>query len=273
MQRILFALLALVALPGVNLSPAYAQEHRQAVEPTHTPQEVDEPVAPSAPEAETPAPAHRSAPPMEQRFDAAPSIVVIGGSSTPSHVVQHRERHSWAGGQFGLLVLGLLGGLILQFAAPRAANRTADRLAAEPRRCLVVGALTSFLLLAILGVNLLLLHIPLLGLLWSPFGLLIATLPPLLLGCGWLAGMRCTGDVVARKFGNSQTGSLYGRIVLGLFSFFLLNALCGSMSRGLGVLGLGVEFLVALMGLGALVMTGRGTQPNRGAGWSGRWRG
>jgi membrane protein required for beta-lactamase induction len=88
---------------------------------------------------------------------------------------------------------------------------------------------------------------------------MVAFAPLLILGFGWLAAMRCAGDCVARKLNHSGDGSTFGRMSLGLFAFFILNVLLGTVCHGLGVIGLCVEIAVALMGLGATAVIAAGS--------------
>lgn len=171
-------------------------------------------------------------------------------------------RHDdWVGGQFGLLVLGLLGGLILMVGAPRATLRVSEGIAFSPAKSLSVGVLTALGMMVVLGFNGRLMSIKVLGLLWSPFGTVLALVAAMILGFGWLSGMRYLGDVIARRFGRpAGGGSLYGRIALSLGLFFLANVVLGSMHRTLGIASLTLECVVAIMGLGAAISTGFGKE-------------
>ena len=172
----------------------------------------------------------------------------------------HEKQDDWFGGQFGLLVLGLLGGLIVMVGAPRATQRVSDGIAFGPARSLAVGVMTALGMLVVLAFNERLMHLSFLGLLWSPFGTLIALVAAMVLGFGWLSGMRYAGDIVARRFGRTTGGTFYGRIALSLGLFFLVNVVLGSMSRTLGVASLALECAIAVMGLGAAVVTGFGKE-------------
>ncbi len=184
-----------------------------------------------------------------------PTTIRVVGPAAPS------KEDNWFGGQFGLLVLGLLGGLILMVGAPRATQRVSEGVALSPARSLAVGLLTALGMLVVLAFNERLMHISLLGLLWSPFGTLIALVAAMILGFGWLSGMRYAGDIMARRLGRPVGGgTLYGRIALSLGLFFLANVILGSMSRTLGVASLALECVIAVMGLGAAVVTGFGKE-------------
>jgi hypothetical protein len=120
-------------------------------------------------------------------------------------------------------------------------------------------------MLIVLVGDAILLKLPLIRLLWAPIGIMVAFAPLLVLGFGWLAAMRCAGDFVARKLHHSGDGSMFGRMTLGLFAFFLVNILLGSINHGLGVVGLCTEVAVALMGLGATAVIAAGSGFGRGA--------
>lgn len=170
------------------------------------------------------------------------------------------QRHDWLGAQFALLVLGLLGGLTASLLLPRATQNVAEQVAQYPKRSLWLGGAAAAVMLGILLVDALLLHLRGIQYLWAPVGILVAVAPLLILGFGWLSGMRYAGDLIARKLNRSCEGTLFGRIALGLGAFFLANIFLSTLSEGLGVLSFGVELLVALMGLGAVVAiaTGKG---------------
>ena len=202
---------------------------------------------------------------VEQNRDLARSLkraFMIPVTINAAVPVPAPEKHDdWFGGQFGLLVLGLLGGLILMVGAPRATQRVSEGIAFSPARSLAVGLLTALGMLVVLAFNQRLMHISLLGLLWSPFGTLIALVAAMLVGFGWLSGMRYAGDIIARRLGRpSGGGTLYGRVALSLGLFFLANVILGSMSRTLGVASLTLECVIAVMGLGAAVVTGFGRE-------------
>jgi hypothetical protein len=328
MQRIFFALVALISIMATNVKPLHAQEAGAPVDPPTTPQRIDEPKAGSSAAAlsgtKTPAGAvvlnagtttdnltvqnrpllleghvrHdvltiNSEVLIRRGATVGGHLVAIGGNvhneagDAVKVIVQSpevakslngsfmvaaidratvrantpRKRDDWLGGQFGIFVLGLLGGLILMVGAPRATQRVAEGIGFSPARSLAVGLLTSLGMLVLLYFNARLMHISVLGLLWSPFGTLVALVAALILGFGWLSGMRYVGDMVARRLGRAPgSGSLYGRIALSLGLFFMANVVLGSMHPTLGVASLTLECVVALMGLGAAVVTGFGKE-------------
>jgi len=172
------------------------------------------------------------------------------------------NQHNWPGGQFALLVLGLLGALLLRIAAPRATEEIAEAVALRPGRCLLVGGASALVIALVLTANAVLLKSESgFGMVWKPFGVAIAIAPFIPLMLGWLAGMRYIGNLVARRLGRPEQAGLFGRMVLGLFLFFAVNLFAGLLNEGLGVIGLGLECVVAVMGLGATLMTGFGTRP------------
>jgi hypothetical protein len=172
------------------------------------------------------------------------------------------KRNDFSGNQFGMLLFGLVGGLILFLVAPRATEQATDTLASGSGRCLVVGAMGGFGLLVASLVNAMAMKSPF-SLLWSPIGTLTGILTLIVLTFGWLCGMRLVGDLVAKKFRRYEEGHLLGRIALGLIVFcfakLLLFAVGGSW---LGGAALVLEAIVAVMGLGALLVSGFGTNPD-----------
>jgi len=189
-----------------------------------------------------------------------PSIALAPANIKIVQTTAAHKADNWFGGQFGLLVLGLLGGVILMILAPRQTQRVSEAIAFSPARSLAVGGLTTLGMLVVLAFNSALMHLGGVGLLWSPFGMVLALAAAMVLGFGWLSGMRYAGDLVARRFGRPSSGNLYGRIAFSLGLFFLANVILGSMSRTLGVASLALECVIAVMGLGAAVATGFGRE-------------
>jgi hypothetical protein len=343
MQRILFALVALISLLTINIRPTQAQDRTgQAVEPSATPQPVDERVGGPATAPRLPmggqddggepvtveagqtkeALAVRDTPlviaghvkddvlavnsdvTIKPGAKVGGNVVAIGGSVdneagdavhvikltpkvlpalesapgmltapappvTPAPAVQPqapapvpRHKEDWFGGQVALLLLGIVGGLVALIVAPRATHQVASRISLEPARCLVVGGIGAVATVVVLSVNAGLLHSPV-RYLWAPFGVVIALLPALALAFGWLTGMRFAGDIVARRFAHlNNPGRLYTRMALGLAAFFLAKVILGSLSIGLGMVVLLLEAVVALMGVGAILITGFGSDPD-----------
>lgn len=339
MQRILFALVALISLLTINIRPTQAQDRMgQAVEPSATPQPVDERVggpasAPRAPVAVRDVQARSVAAGQTEETIAVRdtplviagqvkedvlavnsdvtikpgakvggNVVTIGGSvdnqaGDSVHVIKlnsnvlpalenapgmltappppvtpapaalpqapvHKQQDDWFGGQVALLLLGIVGGLVALIVAPRATHQVASRISLEPARCLIVGGIGAVATIVALSINAGLLNSPV-RYVWAPFGVVIALLPALALAFGWLTGMRFAGDIVARRFAHlNNPGRLYTRMALGLAAFFLAKVILGSLSLGLGMIALLVEAVVALMGVGAILITGFGSDPD-----------
>ncbi|MCW3097335.1 MAG: hypothetical protein JWL77_2953 [Chthonomonadaceae bacterium] len=328
MQRIFFALVALISIMATNGKPLHAQENSLPVDPPSTPQRIDDqegsqpPVAVSGTKEPAGAVVLNAATTTDSLAVRNRPLVIEGhvrhdvlainsevtirrGATVGGHLVAiggivhndagdavkvveqdpelerslnsaflapatirtsvrttaPQKRDDWLVVQFGLFVLGLLGGLILMVLAPRATQRVSEGIAFSPARSLAVGMLTALGMLVVLAFNGRLMHVSVIGLLWSPFGTVIALAAAMILGFGWLSGMRYAGDIVARRFGRPTSGgSLYGRIALSLGIFFLANVILGSMSRTLGVASLTLECVIAMMGLGAAVVTGFGKE-------------
>lgn len=177
-------------------------------------------------------------------------------STAPS---EHTD--DWRGNQIALFVLGLAGVLVMYLLAPRATLLATEVVALEPGRALIMGVLGALGLLAAALLNALISRSPV-GLVWSPVGVLVGVSLVVLLGAGWLCGMRLAGDLIARRLGWRSEGAVYSRIALGLLGFCLAKLLAYSISPWLGGTVLLLEAAFALMGLGALILSGFGSNPD-----------
>lgn len=188
----------------------------------------------------------------------------IGGVSVTVMQAQTKapvQQGNWVGGQFALFLIGVLSGLIALIVAPRATERTGEVLQREPARCLVVGTLGVVTMLVALGTSYGLMRSPL-GIVATPLCAAFALFCLGVLLFGWVCGLRYSGQWMARWMRRTSAVGLFLQFLLGLTVFFLVNALVGSVSHGLGVMGLLVEFLLAIAGLGAGLLSGFGTDPN-----------
>jgi hypothetical protein len=132
--------------------------------------------------------------------------------------------------------------------------------ATDRARSLAFGLIAVLLLAPCLMLGAAVVHSPL-GLILSPFVAAFALLCAGLLIYGWLCGMAEVGFLLQRKLGVRQ-GSWFAQTTFGLGGFFLVNLILGSVWKSLGVCGLAIEGLVALMGLGAVVISGFGADPH-----------
>ncbi len=171
-----------------------------------------------------------------------------------------KEQQSWSGGQFALLFVGLMSALIALIIAPRATLHTSETVSLEPGRCLAFGSIGVLGMLFLLGFNYVLMASPL-RVIWLPIGAGVATAGIAVLAFGWVCGMHHVGLWFSRRFGRGS-GSVYTHIAIGMVGFFLINVLLGGISTGLGVMGMFIEFGLALMGLGAALVSGFGVDPN-----------
>lgn len=151
---------------------------------------------------------------------------------------------NWVGWIYGFLVNLVLGAVVL-LVFPRFSSGIADRATADPLRSAGVG------LLVFVGVPILLalLFVSLVGI---PLGLLGTLLYALLLWLGYVYGAFAVGVWIIRKVG---TGDRW----LALFVGLLLAGLVGLVP----ILGGIVQFLVLLLGLGALGLGGRSRYQRR----------
>ncbi len=193
--------------------------------------------------------------------------IVATGPAAITRSPARDKRGNWLGGQFCLLLLGLIGGIVVLLAGPNAMSNVTETVSARPGRSLLTGILTSAVICAALAVSGMIMGTKsFFSLLWMPVLICVALASLFLLVFGWLAGMRRVGDILARKSGQMGAGSFYGRMTLGLTTFFVANALLGGINPVLGAIGVMVEFGVALMGIGAIVQTGFGRDEE----WLGR---
>jgi hypothetical protein len=198
---------------------------------------------------------------------AVASSVALNGPVTGHQSMHRGNKRDWFGGQFCLWLLGLAGSLIVLLAAPNATSRVSETVSVRPGRSLLVGSVAAAAMFSALAVSGAIMGTKsFLSLLWTPVMIVIALVSLFLLVFGWLAGVRRVGDLLAGRFGQTGSGSFYGRTVLGLTVFFAANALLGAVNPALGAVGLLVEFAVALMGIGAIVQTGFGRDDE----WLGR---
>jgi len=181
-----------------------------------------------------------------------------GASSSDGGAI--KEQQSWSGGQFALLFVGLMSALIALIVAPRATLHTSETVSLEPGRCLAFGSIGVLGMLLLLGFNYVLMASPL-RVIWLPVGAGVATAGIAVLAFGWVCGMHHVGLWFSRRFGRGS-GSVYTHIAIGMVGFFLINVLLGGISSGLGVMGMFIEFGLALMGLGAALVSGFGVDPN-----------
>ena len=204
---------------------------------------------------ESPA-AETAAPVVNTGLVLTPTAGNMDTSDAPQKV-----RKDWFGQQFVLLLLGLIGGLIIRFTAPRAASRVAEKARMEPARCLLIGGASAIGLGVVSLVNAIIMHTAL-RVVWTPVCLLLVFATLSSLAYGWLCGMRYVGDLLAPPRSRTS-GSFYRRMTMGLGLFFMVDVMFGSISPALGTLGLLTQFAVALMGLGSAVLTrgGRITLP------------
>ncbi len=172
-----------------------------------------------------------------------------------------KPKDDWAGGQFALMLLGGLAGLLALIVAPHATERTGENLTREPGRCLVVGVLGAGAMLIALWFNSGLLRSPF-HFIWLPFAAGFAGLCLGAMAFGWICGMRSIGQRMARRLGRGGSLGMGIQIGLGLGAFFVANVVLGKINQGLGIVGLLLEFALALAGLGAALLTGFGADPN-----------
>ena len=182
-------------------------------------------------------------------------------AAPPVRSPNEKPEGSWIGAQFALLLVGLLSGMIALVVAPRATEQTGDAFAQETGRCLVVGALGMGGMVLALSLSYGLMRSPFSPII-TPLGAAFAALCLAALAFGWVCGLRYVGQRLSRRLGRGGSLGMFLQFALGLGGFFMASALLGSVYRGLGVFCLSLEFILALTGLGAALLTGFGSDPN-----------
>ncbi len=187
------------------------------------------------------------------------SVEITGRVS--NQAVRAKPEGSWVGGQFALALVGLLSGIIALVIAPRATEQTGDALAHETGRCVVVGALGLGGMILALSLSY--------GLMRSPFSPLVTPLGAAFAGLcltalvfGWVCGMRYAGQLLSRRLRRGGSLGMFLQFLLGIGGFFVASAVLGSAVRILGAFCVSLEFVLALAGLGAGLLTGFGADPN-----------
>jgi hypothetical protein len=173
-------------------------------------------------------------------------------------------RPNWFSQQLALLALGLLCGGVFSVTAPAATRRVSNGIALEPARCLIIGGIATLGLgmVSMLNANLMHHSFNLLNLAWSPFGFGISVVMLGAVAFGWICGLRHFGNYLAQRMGKEAEGTLFGRLATGMLALFVCSLLLGSLIPPLGVFALLLQGLLAIMGLGAAVITGFGREAN-----------
>lgn len=184
---------------------------------------------------------------------------LVFGQPATQQARPEMSRMSWRGAQWGLFLFGLVSTFVLTLIAPKATKQATDTAVFEPGRSLVVGLIAGVIAVMLLLANAVAVHSPV-GLLYAPFGAVVALIPMAVLVAGWLCGMRVIGDWAAQRMGKPMEGHLFSRIAGGLFLFLLLKVVVGGTM--LGSAALFFEGMIALLGTGALLITGFGSRPD-----------
>jgi hypothetical protein len=150
------------------------------------------------------------------------------------------------------LAHGLAFALLMLILAPRATGNASRALDREPGRCLVTGICGLIMLGLVHVLNNMLFR----AALWMPFGVILVLLSLALWVYSGLIGVTFAGGWVSRKMGWGEPGFL-GRALLGMLAFIVVAYI-----PFLGPFTGFVELAVWVMGLGALVVTGLGSDPD-----------
>ena len=178
--------------------------------------------------------------------------------------VEKENRPNWFAQQTSIWFLALLCGGLFAVTAPVVTRKVTYEVATEPVRCLIIGGITALVLsmIAVLNANLMHFSIRLLSLAWSPLGFGISVLLLGVVAFSWVCGLNHFGNFVALKMGRADSGALLGRILLGASTLFLVSLILGGTLSSLAVFALLIQGLLAILGMGATVITGFGREPN-----------
>ncbi len=240
----------LVLVKGANIGGQIEVDDRTTVE-NHSSLKVN-----IVPHVETPVPGESADTNQESASNSDEETHVSKVRNAARNV---HYKPDWFQAQLALAIFGVLSAGLAGIIAPNASRKVADHVWENPNKDLKIGAVLGVAMLTIVTLDALLLKMPLLKYLWAPFGIMIAFAPVLLLGFGWVTGMRYAGDMIATKLNRPAAKSQFRRVCFGIFACFILSVFLGVISPGLGVAGLFLELGIALMGLGgaaSLVLRG-----------------
>lgn len=159
---------------------------------------------------------------------------------------------AWLGGQFGLLIFGLLAALLAQTAASQTTHKAALTAYQETSRSMLTGLISAGLILMTLAILHPLAH-TFLGFAASPLLTIVSLFTMVLLVFGWLCGLLALGNHISMNIGRAPEGSLFYRIASILCLFILFNISLGLAFHLLGAIVLLSQAGISILGLGALV--------------------
>jgi hypothetical protein len=161
------------------------------------------------------------------------------------------DLHTLTEAQFPMLGFGLLAALLAMVIAPRASRIVVRTAEAEPARCLIVGIAGLILLFLLNIINGWLCHTGI----WIPAGIVIWILSLTFLFYGGLIGVTYVGGCLFRRIGRPSAG-FFPRSALGQLFFAIFNQV-----PLLNLFTIPLQMIAWLIGLGALVVTGLGRDP------------
>jgi hypothetical protein len=163
-----------------------------------------------------------------------------------------RGYEEWVGAQVLFVLAGMLAALLALAVAPRASTMALRAINTEPARCLALGTAGAIGLTLLNGVNSALFA----TIIWIPAGLLVALATALVFLYGGLLGIAYVGSLVGRWVGVPPRG-FFAAATCGLVFLGLLN--CIPVVNAVSLL---IETGAFVMGLGALIVTGMGSDPD-----------
>ncbi len=165
---------------------------------------------------------------------------------------QNISAGAWIGGQFAILIFGLLAALLMQNLANHTAQKAAETAVHEMERSAVMGAIFSGVILLSLAILHQLTH-SWLGFAAAPLLTVLTIVTLVLLVCGWLCGLLSLSNRIAAVIGQANRGGIFLRIALLLSALVIFNIAVGSWFRFPGAVVLLAMGVLSVIGLGAII--------------------
>jgi hypothetical protein len=157
----------------------------------------------------------------------------------------------WIAAQIFLVVAGLLAALIVLALVPRTATLAVAAIDAEPARAAIVGILG----LAVLGIISVINGILFGTVIWIPFGTILAVASTVTVLLSALLGIAFFGGALQTR--RPTVRSFFSRAFYGLMTIAVLNCI-----PGLGPASFALQVIALALGLGGLIITGFGRDPD-----------
>lgn len=168
-----------------------------------------------------------------------------------------KPKPNWFQSQLFLFMLTLLGGGVMTLVAPKGTIRVNEIAQHRTGPCFGAGiAVTAFMFMVLVIANFF--ADGFLSVVFAPLSIVAVTCTLLLLSAGWLVGLRMIGERIGKKMGWNTDCCLFYSLALGATFFLLINGVLGSIVQSIGAIGLIAQFILMLIGVGAIVRSGFG---------------